>query len=115
MGATPVAVKLILASSLPTQDGFVTDGCTFSSANSVTVTLSICVQLFASVMNTIYVPGGNELTSSVVLKFDQKKEYPPAPPDTVRSAAPVLVPKQSELVGTIDEAIAEGSFNVPLV
>ena len=89
--ATPVElpkqrtfVPLILAAS-----GF---------AGCVITTEAVVEQPLASVTVTLYVPAVRPVLSSVVTPPPQLNEYGAVPPDAVRLAAPVLLPKQRTLV-----------------
>jgi hypothetical protein len=64
----------------------------------VIITEAVVEQLLASVTVTEYVPAARLLRSSVVDPFDQRYVYAVVPPDTVRSAAPVELPKQRTFV-----------------
>jgi hypothetical protein len=62
------------------------------------VTDAVVEHPLASVTVTVYVPAARLFRSSVVAPFDQRYVYAVVPPDAVRLAAPVELPKQRTFV-----------------
>ena len=69
-----------------------------AAAGCVMVVEMVCVHPFASVIVTKYVPAANPVKPWVVAALLHAYVYGAVPPLTVKSIAPVLLPKQSTFV-----------------
>jgi hypothetical protein len=91
----------------PLHDTAVTDVLAASAAAGCVITTEVKVeQPLASVTVTLYVPADKLDKSSLVEPLDHRYVYAVVPPDTLRLAAPVALPKQSTLVPDIEAARA---------
>jgi hypothetical protein len=103
----PLTLRLAAPVEFPKQSTFVPDiEAASAAAGCVITTEAVVEQLLASVTVTVYVPAARPVLSSVVTPLPQLYEYGAVPPDAVRLAAPVELPKQSTLVPPIEAASA---------
>ena len=81
-------------------------------SDTVKLTVPVTVQLFDSVITTLYVPAARPLMSWVVALLLHKYVYDPLPPVTLRSIAPFVPPLQLTLVTDPEATTKVGSDTV---
>ena len=74
-----------------------------------------CVQPFASVTVTEYVPGPRLVIESTVAAVDHKKLYPGAPPEAMATMLASFAPLQLTLEGEVVTTMSVGSLIVTFV